>query len=51
MEYWESEADDGLILFTDPYHPHKNRSRSIKPSIPWPRPITSKACYNGYMLK
>jgi len=34
LEYWESKADDGLILFTDPCHPYKNRSRSINPSIP-----------------
>jgi hypothetical protein len=23
MEYWESKADDGLILKTDPRHPYK----------------------------
>ena len=34
MEYWELKTDDGLILFTDACHPYKNRSRSIKSSIP-----------------
>jgi hypothetical protein len=33
MEYWESEADDSLILYSDPCHPYKNRSNSAKPSI------------------
>jgi hypothetical protein len=23
MQYWESEADDGLILYSDPCHPYK----------------------------
>jgi hypothetical protein len=30
MEYWESKADDGLILYSDPCHPYKNRSHSAK---------------------
>ncbi|CAB1075061.1 hypothetical protein D1AOALGA4SA_2881 [Olavius algarvensis Delta 1 endosymbiont] len=34
MEYWESKADDGLILYTDSRHPYKNRSHSINPSLP-----------------
>jgi hypothetical protein len=34
MEYWVSKADDGLILFSEPCHPDKNRSHSAKPSIP-----------------
>jgi hypothetical protein len=34
MEYWESKADDGLILYTDPCHHYKNRSHSAIPSIP-----------------
>ena len=34
MEYWESKADDGLILYSDPCHPYKNRSHSAKPIIP-----------------
>jgi hypothetical protein len=34
MEYWEPKADDGLILYTDPCHPYKNRPHSTKPSIP-----------------
>jgi hypothetical protein len=34
MEYWESKADDGLILHSDPCHPYINRSHSDKPSIP-----------------
>jgi len=34
MEYWESKADDGLILWTDPCLPYKNRSQSINPRIP-----------------
>jgi hypothetical protein len=34
MEYWELKTDDGLILFSGPYHPDKNRSHSAKPSIP-----------------
>jgi hypothetical protein len=34
MEYWGSKADDGLILFSDPCHPCKNRSNSAKSSVP-----------------
>jgi hypothetical protein len=34
MEYWESKADDSLILYSAPCHPNKNRSNSAKPSIP-----------------
>jgi hypothetical protein len=34
MEYWESKADDGLILYFDPCHPCKNRFHSANPSIP-----------------
>jgi len=34
MEFWESKADDGLILSSDPCHPYKNRSHSAKYSIP-----------------
>ena len=34
MEYWESKADDGLILYSDPYHPYKNRSHFAILSIP-----------------
>jgi len=34
MEYWGYKADDGLILQTDPCHPYKNISQSIRPSIP-----------------
>ncbi|CAB1069615.1 hypothetical protein D1AOALGA4SA_714 [Olavius algarvensis Delta 1 endosymbiont] len=34
MEYWETETDDGLILYFYPCNPYKNRSLSAKPSIP-----------------
>jgi hypothetical protein len=34
MEYWESKADDDLILYSEPYHPYKIRSHSTKPIIP-----------------
>jgi hypothetical protein len=34
MEHWVSKADDGLILFSEPCRPDKNRSHSAKPSIP-----------------
>jgi len=34
MEFWESKADDGLILSFDPCHPYKIRSYSAKPIIP-----------------
>jgi hypothetical protein len=34
MEYWEPKADDGLILFSDPCRPNKNRPNSAIPSIP-----------------
>jgi hypothetical protein len=34
MEYWESKADDGLILYSGSCHPNKNRSKSAKPNIP-----------------
>jgi hypothetical protein len=30
MEYWGSKADDGLILFSDQCHLHKNRAHSAK---------------------
>ncbi len=34
MEYWEYEADDGLILQTDPCHFYNDRFHSTKPSPP-----------------
>jgi hypothetical protein len=34
MEYWESKADDGQILISDPCCPHKIRSCSAKNIIP-----------------
>jgi len=34
MEYWEAKADDDLILYTDPCHPRKNKTRSTYPSFP-----------------
>jgi len=34
LGYWESKADDGLILNSDPSHLYKNESRSTEPSIP-----------------
>jgi hypothetical protein len=30
IDYSELKMDDGLILFSSPYHPDKNRSHSAK---------------------
>jgi hypothetical protein len=34
MEYWESKADDELILFSEACHQYKKRSPTAKPIIP-----------------
>jgi hypothetical protein len=34
MEYWDSKADEGLILFSNPCHPYKIRFQSAKSNIP-----------------
>jgi hypothetical protein len=34
MEYWGSNADDSLILFSDQCHLYKKRYYSAKPNIP-----------------
>ena len=46
MEYWESKADEGLILYTDSGHPYRIDLIPPNPIFPGPDRIHRKSAIN-----